>query len=109
MRADDAGWAREIVRVVAAGGGCDLGDGNGGRVGGENGVWGADPSELGEDGRFQRRDFGDGFDDEVNGREVRHLCGCGEPLPGGGGFRLGESVFGHVFREELVLFFPTRF
>lgn len=67
MRADDAGWAREISRVVAAGCGCDLSDGNGGRVGGQNGVWGADSGEFGEDGHFQRRDFGDGFDDEVDG------------------------------------------
>lgn len=49
MRTDDARWAREISRVVAAGCGCDLSDGNGRRVGGENGVWRADPGEFGKD------------------------------------------------------------
>lgn len=67
MRADDTGWAGEIGRVVAAGCGRDLSDRNGGRIGGENGMWGADPGEFGEDGRFQRRDLRDSLNDEVGG------------------------------------------
>ncbi len=78
MCANDAGRRREIVRVAVTGGGCDLGDRDGRRIGGEDGVWGTDLGELAEDGRFQGGNLGNSFDDEVGSGEVAHLRRGGE-------------------------------
>lgn len=74
--ADDARRGGE-VRGIGGGTCCDFGDGDGGRVCCEDGVGGADLGELGEDFVLEVWDFGNGFDDEVDVREVGELrAGC---------------------------------
>ena len=69
---DYAGGGRGVGRIRGRGGG-NLGDGDGGRVGGENGMLGADLGKLAEDVELEFRDLGNGFNDEVDGREILHL------------------------------------
>jgi hypothetical protein len=62
----------------------------------------ADLSELGEDSGFEVWDFGHGFNDKVDVREVLELgAGC-EASPGGDCIFFGDSAFAYVLFEELV-------
>lgn len=65
------------VLGILGGGGGDAGDGDGGGVGCEDGVFGADLGELGEDVEFEGGDLGDGLDDEVHAGEVVERGGRG--------------------------------
>lgn len=63
--------------------------------------WG-DLTKAGEDVELQRWDLGDGFDDEVDRREVVHVSGRGEAAADEVGIRLGDALFGDIFGKKLV-------
>ena len=103
MRAHNPGCGAEILRVIV--GGCSSGDfcdGDGGRVGGKDGMGGGDGGELFEDGEFEGGNLGHGFDDEVGSGEGGEGCGGleeGEGFAGEGGV---DALFRDVFLEEGV-------
>lgn len=100
VRRDDAGAVGRVGGVLGGGGG-DARDGDGRRVGGQDGVLGADLGELGEDVKLELGDLGDGLDDEVDvGEGVDGGC-WGEEGARSVGLLLGDAVLGDVFGEEL--------
>lgn len=102
--ADDARCGGEVLWVRAGGGG-DLGDGDGGGVGREDCVRGADLRQLGEDGKFEGENLGHGFDDEVNvGETFEFRCPC-EPRLCSRGFGFAEAASRDASLELLLCFF----
>lgn len=69
---NDAGRGRGISGVCSRSG-RNFGDGDGGGVGRKDSMLWADICELAEDVEFELRNFWNGFDDEVNAREIFHL------------------------------------
>lgn len=57
---------------------------------------------MGENGGFERGNFGHGFDDEVGGGEIGHLSRGSEAGADGGGFIFSNSLFGDILLEEFV-------
>ena len=102
MGADDARRGREIGGVIDAGRGGDFGDGNRRCISGEDGVRGADLGQLGEDGRFERQNLGNGFNNKIGSREITHLRRSGEA--GAGRIRIGlrNAALGHIFSKQLI-------
>lgn len=97
----DAGRGGGVGWVFGRGG-CDAGDGDGGGVGCEDGVGWSDLSELLEDLELELWDLWDGLDDEVDGGEVVHGCGWGQPGADLVGLLLGNALLGDILCEELV-------
>lgn len=102
MGRDNARAVGGVGRVAAGSGSRNARDGDGGGVGCQDGVFGADLGELGEDVELELGDLWDGLDDEVGG---------GELVEGGGGVQegarriglfLGDALLGDIFGEELI-------
>lgn len=107
MGANDARRRREIGAVIRAGGGGgggggDFGDGNRRCIRREDGMSRADLGQLAEDGCFERRNLGNGFNDEIGSGEVTHLCRSGEARPGCIGIGSRNALFRHIFLKQLI-------
>lgn len=62
----------------------------------------SDLGELGEDIELEGWDLGDGFDDEVDVVQVVHVRGWSEAAADEVRISLGDALFGHIFRKQLV-------
>lgn len=106
VRRDDARRGRGVGGV--GGRRCrNARDGDGGCVGGQDGVRRADLGELAEDGELEVGDLRDGFNHKVHLAESVDGRGRGEAGPDLVGLSLGDSFFGDIFGQELLWWWFT--